>query len=205
MGLVDLFRRGPEPERLLVFLGNPGREHAGARHNIGWRVGRKMLADNPGPGPRRRYRGRLAVREIGGDPVGLLFPHTFMNASGKSVRAALGGLGLATDRLVVIHDDMDLGFASLRVRFGGSAGGHRGIRSIIAALGTNQFLRFKLGIGRPPPGLDPAEYVLQGFTRAQKPAVERMVAAAQAGLSEAGIATPEQLMNRFNRNWADPH
>ena len=204
MGLVDLFRRGPEPERLLVFLGNPGREHAGARHNIGWRVGRKMLADHPGPSPRRRYRGRFAVREIGVDAVGLLFPQTFMNSSGSSVRAALEGLGLAPDRLVVVHDDMDLGFASLRVRFGGSAGGHRGISSIIAAVGTNQFLRFKLGLGRPPPGLDPAEYVLQGFTRSQKPAVERMVAAALEGLAQAGELTPEQLMNQFNRNWAGP-
>jgi PTH1 family peptidyl-tRNA hydrolase len=205
MGLGELLRRRPGPERLLVFLGNPGREHAGGRHNIGWRVGRGMLAANPGPGPQRRYRGRLAVREIGGEPTGLLFPHTFMNTSGKSVRAALVGLDLAADQLVVVHDDMDLGFARLRVRFGGSAGGHRGIDSIIAAVGTGQFLRFKLGIGRPPPGLDPAEYVLQGFSRSQKPAVERMVSAALEGLSQVGLLNHEQLMNRFNRDWADPN
>ena len=204
MGLGDLFRRQPDPERLLVFLGNPGRKHAGGRHNIGWRVGRRMLSDIPGAKPRRRYRGQYAVREIGGDVTGFLFPHTYMNASGNSVRSALEGLGLETDRLVVVHDDMDLGFASLRIRFGGSAGGHRGIRSIIGAVGTEKFLRFKLGLGRPPPGLDPAEYVLQGFTRSQKPAVDRMVAAAQEGLSQVGELTLEQLMNRFNRNWAGP-
>lgn len=203
MGIADLFRRGPDPERLLVFLGNPGRMHAGARHNIGWRVGRRLLSDNPGPNPSRRYRGRFSVREIGGEPFGLLFPHTYMNASGKSVRAALEGLGLETGRLAVVYDDMDLAFASLRVRFGGSAGGHRGLSSIIAAVGTDQFLRIKLGIGRPPPGRDPAEYVLESFTRAQKPAVERMVGSAVAALSQVGAMTPEQLMNQFNRNWAD--
>ena len=121
------------------------------------------------------------------------------------MRSALVGLDLAADRLVVVHDDMDLGFARLRVRFGGSAGGHRGIDSIIAAIGTDQFLRFKLGIGRPPPGLDPAEYVLQGFSRSQKPAVERLVAAAIKGLSQVGTMTHEQLMNRFNRDWAEPN
>lgn len=189
----------------MVFLGNPGREHAGGRHNVGWRVGRAMLAANPGPDPQRRYRGRLAVRDVGGEATGLLFPHTFMNTSGKSVRSALEGLGLAADRLVVVHDDMDLGFARLRVRFGGSAGGHRGIDSIIAAVGTGQFLRFKLGIGRPPPGLDPADFVLQGFSRSQKPAVERLVAAAVEGLSQVGAMTHEQLMNRFNRDWAEPN
>ena len=204
MGLGDLFRRRPEPERLLVFLGNPGREHAGGRHNIGWRVGRAMLAANPGPDLRRRYRGRFAVRDVGDDATGLLFPHTFMNTSGKSVRSALEGLGLEAERMVVVHDDMDLGFARLRVRFGGSAGGHRGIESIIAAAGTDRFLRFKLGIGRPPPGLDPAEYVLQGFGRSQKPAIERLVAAALEGLSQVGAMTHEELMNRFNRDWSGP-
>ena len=204
MRLAEIFRRGPRPMRLLVFLGNPGRRHAGSRHNVGWRVGRRLLASHPGSGPQRRFHGRMAVREIGGEATAVLFPHTYMNASGKSVRAALSGLDLEADRMVVIHDDLDLAFASLRVRFGGSAGGHRGLRSIIAAVGSDRFLRLKLGIGRPPAGRDPADYVLDKFARSQEPAVERMVEAALEALAQAGELTPQEMMNRFNRSWADP-
>ena len=204
MGLADLFRRGPLAARLFVFLGNPGRKHARSRHNVGWRAGRALLSAHPGPEPDRRYHGRLALREIAGEPVALLFPQTFMNASGKSVRAALGGLRLEPDRLAVIYDDLDLAFASLRIRSGGSAGGHRGVRSIIAAIGTDRFLRLKLGIGRPPPGRDPAEYVLERFSKSQEPAVERMLEAAVSALADVGSLDSQQLMNRFNRSWADP-
>ncbi len=204
MGLIELFRRDPEAVRLLAFLGNPGRKHEGSRHNVGWRVGERLLAANPGSSPRRRFNGRLALREIDGEAIGLLFPHTYMNASGKSVRAALNGLGLEADRLVVIHDDLDLAFANLRIRFGGSTGGHRGLTSIIAAVGTDRFLRLKLGIGRPPPGRDPADYVLGRFTNSQEPAVKRMIEAAQAALVSVGNMTAQELMNEFNRSWADP-
>ena len=204
MGLADLFRREANPDRLLVFLGNPGAKHSGARHNIGWRVGEKILAEHPGPGTRRRYRGRLAVRDVAGAQTGILFPHTYMNSSGGSVRAALSGLGLEPDQMVVIHDDMDLAFASLRVRFGGSSGGHRGLTSIIGAVGTDRFMRLKLGIGRPPAGREPADYVLQEFARRELPAVERLVEAAAAALGSVGRMSREQLMNEYNRSWADP-
>ncbi len=189
------------PQRLVVFLGNPGSGHARSRHNIAWRVGERLLSQHDGPSVVKRYAGKLALREIDGKKTALLFPQTYMNASGRSVRSALKGLRLQPDQLCVVHDDMDLGFATLRIRGGGKSGGHRGVESIIAAIGSPDFRRFKLGLGRPPGGQDPADYVLAPFSRAQANGIARLVDAAAAAIAAQGQLSFERLCNTYNRNW----
>ena len=104
--------------------------------------------------------------------VTLLKPRTYVNASGPAVGRALDSAGLSVDRLIVVQDDLDLAFARVRLRHGGSSGGHRGIESILQAVGGADFLRVKIGIGRPPPEMDPAAYVLQRFAASEREPID---------------------------------
>jgi len=189
--------------KLVVGLGNPGPEYADTRHNVGFRVVER-LAERHGIGLRRerRFSGCFGDGIANGVAVGLLEPHTWMNLSGKAVVAAVDGLpigDLASD-LVVVYDDLDLPFGRLRVRPGGGAGGHNGLADIQERLGRNDFPRLRFGIGRPPPGEDPVEYVLAPFGAEQRAALDARIALAaeaiEAILGE-GVAI---AMNRFNAN-----
>ena len=149
-------------ERMIVGLGNPGPEYAETRHNVGFMVV-DLLA--------RRWAGRFTPREhallarvsIHGVPTLLVKPQTFMNASGRAVAPLVRQLGLPPEHLIIVYDDMDLPFGTLRMRAKGSHAGHKGMRSVLEHLGTQAVPRLRIGIGRPPGNMDPADYVLSPF------------------------------------------
>jgi peptidyl-tRNA hydrolase, PTH1 family len=165
------------PVHLVVGLRNPGADYAGTRHNLGSEIVDLVLrrADvSPGRAP-SRIRGMVAQTGVGDGRCLFLLPNTYMNESGGAVRAALDYYKLAPADLLVVHDDIDLAFGALRLQVGGGSGGHNGIRSVEASLGTNDFSRLKAGVGRPPGSSDPADYVLRRFTKAERSEVDLLV------------------------------
>jgi peptidyl-tRNA hydrolase, PTH1 family len=158
-------RKAPaRADRLIVGLGNPGAEYARTRHNAGFLVLDVLARRHRLPKPARAFEGRYAAGEVCGVTVGLLAPHTFMNESGRSVAAALRGLGLGPADLLVVHDHIDLGFGRIRVAHDGGTGGHNGLKSLRELVGRD-FDRVRVGVDRPP-STDPdivADYVLGPF------------------------------------------
>ena len=185
----------PLVDWLIVGLGNPGAEYAGTRHNIGFEIGR-LLAERWGlPKPKAKYRGLLSSGRAGpgGARVAMLLPQTFMNDAGKSVGPARGALKVPLERVLVLHDEIDLPFGEIRVRTGGGLAGHNGLKSLRAELGSPGFARVRVGVGRPPT-TDPdlvAAYVLGRFRESREEvaqlaeraadATERLVAAEFGG------------------------
>ena len=149
---------------LIAGLGNPGREYERTRHNIGWLVVDE-LARRSATSFKGKFNGQLAETRIAGERAVLLKPETYMNESGKSIGPALGFYKLPPAELLVVHDDIDLEEGTLQARMGGGLAGHNGLRSISKALGTNDFLRLRIGVGRPGPGdrRSVADFVLSGF------------------------------------------
>lgn len=188
---------------LIVGLGNPGTDYPGTRHNIGF-AAIDALADrlNARWG-REKDRGLQASGQWSERRVLLLKPQTYMNLSGEAVWPVCQFFKLPPDQLVVLHDDLDLELGRVQVRLAGGDGGHRGVRSIQEALGTDGFLRCRLGVGRPPPGVDPVDYVLTRFRSEEQPAgqalVERAVQLVEV-LVKQGLTV---AMNRFNP-WRKP-
>lgn len=197
-----MFRRKPAPPPpfdrwLLVGLGNPGREYERSRHNIGF-----LIVDELG----RRHAGRVtdrAAKSLTGKirfadhEVVLAKPQTMMNLSGLAVKALRAKYGVPLERLVVVHDDLDLPFGRLRLRMGGSSAGNHGLDSVIGSLGSKDFIRVRVGIGRPPG--DGIDYVLSPFTeaeRAQLADIMRRAADAIEVILQQGL---ERAMTDFNR------
>jgi len=162
------------PVFLVVGLRNPGPKYEGTRHNLGFEAVSTALARGSGKWGRApsRLRAEMYQSGVGEDRVIYLAPTTFMNESGMSVRAAGDYYSATPERLLVVHDDIDMPFGRLRVQVGGGSGGHNGIRSIERALGTKDFTRLKLGVGRPPGSMDPAAFVLRPFHKSELPDVE---------------------------------
>lgn len=165
---MRFFRRGrehaPTLDLLVAGLGNPGREYEGTRHNAG-RLVVDELARRAGASFRSKFSGRVAEARLGERRIGLLEPETYMNESGRSVGAAARFFKAAPASLLVVHDDVDLAPGRLQARLGGGLAGHNGLRSIAQALGTQDFLRLRIGVGRPGRG-DPrsvSDYVLSPF------------------------------------------
>ena len=152
---------------LIVGLGNPGSEYAGTRHNVGFDVA-SLLAGRWGlPKPKEKFRALLTEGRIGpGAPrVAVLLPQTYMNEAGLSVGPARGAFKVPLERVLVIHDEIDLPFGEIRTRIGGGLAGHNGLKSVKDALGSEEFARIRIGVGRPPT-TDPdrvAAYVLSRF------------------------------------------
>jgi len=154
---------------LVVGLGNPGDRYADTRHNIGaWAVER--LADRLGSRLRKVRFTALHAGEatVDGQQVLLARPGTFMNVSGPPVASFVRKRRIDPDHLIACHDEIDLPFGSLKVKRGGSTAGHNGLRSLVGALGSDDFLRVRLGVGRPPGRQDPADYVLRPFPKAER-------------------------------------
>jgi PTH1 family peptidyl-tRNA hydrolase len=157
---------------LVVGLGNPGPSYATTRHNVG-RLVVELLAERAGASLKSHRRGRADVLETRmGEPPGvrtvLARPRSYMNESGESVAALRDFFKVGTDHLVVVHDELDIPFGTLRVKQGGGDNGHNGLRSVRAALGTGEFLRVRFGIGRPPGRMDPAVFVLKPFGASER-------------------------------------
>ena len=197
---MRLFRLGEHAstlDLLVAGLGNPGREHASDRHNAGWMVVDELARRHSGSF-RAKFSGRLAETRIGDARVALLRPETFMNESGRSIGAAARFFKVAPEDVLVVHDDVDLPVGRLQARLGGGLAGHNGLRSISQSLGTAEFTRLRIGVGRPERG-DPrpvADYVLSPF--APEDDVEEIVGrsadAVESLLAEGLVATQQ----RFN-------
>ena len=182
-------RRGAPADWLLVGLGNPGAEYERTRHNIGFEIARTLIERWDLPKPKARYRGLLSEGRTGpgGQRVAVLMPQTFMNDAGQSVGPARGALKVALDHVLVLHDEIDLPFGDIRVRLGGGLAGHNGLKSLKQGLGSTDFGRVRVGVGRPPT-TDPelvAAYVLGRFREPQ--------AEVRALISEAADATERVL------------
>jgi PTH1 family peptidyl-tRNA hydrolase len=161
--------------RLIVGLRNPGPDYQGTRHNLGYEVlgalaGRQGVILKRGP-----LRVRSEVGSVPGRDLVLASPNTFMNDSGRAVGSLRSYYKVDAEGLLVLHDDIDLAFGRLRLQKAGGSGGHNGIRSLEQHLGTKDFWRLKLGVGRPPGNQDPAEYVLKRFAKDERSEVDLMV------------------------------
>ena len=190
--------------RLVVGLGNPGAKYEGTRHNVGF-MALQRLATGAGSSFKNqsRLQGLLAEVGSGEQRLRLLMPQTFMNDSGRSIRAALDWFGLQPSDLLVLVDDMDLPLGKLRLRQNGSAGGHNGLRSTISHLGTQDFARLRIGIGAPAD--NPAErkartigHVLGRFSAAEQPVLDQVLAEVEAGISLIQRRGPVLAANRLN-------
>ena len=183
---------------LIVGLGNPGEAYAGTRHNVGFRVvaGVTKAAGAAFTGP--AGNALWARARLGRELVMLLQPQGFMNASGPPVAAWLEALGLQPERLLVVADDLDLEVGRVKVASGGGDAGHRGLRSIAEGLGTQGFLRVRVGIGRRPAGEDAAAYVLSPPPPAEAEALRAGEVLAAEAVRAVGAEGPAAAMNRFN-------
>src|SRR5919201_485271 len=163
-------RQGSSLDLLVVGLGNPGREYAGNRHNAGFMVADE-LARRHGGSWRGKFSGRLAEVRIDDHRVGLLKPETYMNESGRAVQAAAAFFKVEPDAILVVHDESDLETGRLQARKGGGLAGHNGLRSLNQQLGTPDFLRLRVGVGRPGRGdrRPLADYVLSDFEPHEEP------------------------------------
>jgi len=157
---------------LVVGLGNPGPNYARTRHNLGFVVA-DLLAERMGSKFKvhKRSGAEIITGRLGGASVVLAKPRTYMNESGRQVAPLAKFYSVPPSDIIVIHDELDLEFGRVRLKLGGGEGGHNGVRSVAAALGTKDFLRVRIGIGRPPGRKDPAAFVLENFTTTERPEV----------------------------------
>jgi len=185
--------------KFIVGLGNPGVRYQWTRHNIGFLVVDRLANNHHILISTKRFQTRYGTGWIDSHKVILAKPMTFMNQSGESVKKAVHFFHADMGDLIVIHDDLDLPFGRLRFKRRGGDGGHQGIRSIIERMGGNNFLRLKVGIGRPPRGMEPAEYVLSSFDEAQQlylNGILNQVAEVLVVMLSEGV---ERAMNRYQK------
>ena len=188
---------------IIAGLGNPGREYENTRHNAGFASIDRLAEKNHISIDMKKFQALCGTGYIGGQKVLLLKPQTYMNLSGESLRAACDFFKIDPEQeLIVIYDDISLAPGQLRIRAKGSAGGHNGIKSIISHLGTQVFLRVKVGVGEKPQGWDLADYVLGHFSKEEQQVMQesfdRAADAAAALLSEE----VQQVMNEYNTHKA---
>lgn len=190
-------------------MGNPGSLYEGSRHNVGFmvvdEVARRALPEaGPGggrPAPFRhvpKLRSQLLELHIGGEKVILAKPQTYMNLSGEAAALLLEYYGLAAPDMIVVYDDMDVPFGRLRIRPKGGPGTHNGMKSIVSAIGSEDFPRIRLGIGVPNPSQTAADFVLSWFDRSEMPVVNRVVKGAAAAVEAIITSGIDNAMNRFN-------
>ena len=189
------------PLQIVVGLGNPGARYEGTRHNIGFDAVASLLHERSVRS--RHFDGGIYVQtEIAGREIGLLRPMGYMNRSGGPVRRLLQSEGRSPEAALIVCDDYALPLGAIRTRRRGSDGGHNGLASILSALGTDEIPRMRLGIGNPPAGMDPADYVLARFGPEENAPVEDLVERAARAIETAVGQGIETAMNRFNRTSA---
>jgi len=180
-------------------LGNPGKEYAGSRHNTGHMVLDQLARAKQAEFGRRRFDGVTAEIDIGGHRTILVKPETYYNRSGDCVSALLGYFKVPAERLIVVHDELDLGPGRIQIKSGGGHAGNNGVRSIIEALGTQDFIRVRVGIGKPPPGDADHGHILRpvnrGGTTSSDATLDRAVEAVQSIVTD-GLS---RAMGRYNQ------
>lgn len=169
------------------------------RHNIGFLTVDRLAKVNRTPVRSKRFKSLFGTGWIDSQQVVFVKPMTFMNRSGDAVKGVADFFHLTLEDLLVIHDDLDLPFGRLRFKQRGGYGGHQGVRSIIERMGGNNFLRLKIGVGRPPQGMDPAEYVLDEFDKSEQAQLGQIVSQAADALRVAILEGLDKAMNQFQR------
>ena len=193
---------------LVVFLGNPGKQYETTRHNAGWMVAPFITASGAsGPSPPaqapQKAGGRYETAHIGGNRVWFLWPETFMNRSGECVGRFAAFFRVEPDRVLVVHDELELPFGTVSLRRGGGLGGHNGLRSIQSALTTADFLRLRIGISRPQHG-SVSSWVLARFTAEEEGYLPHVLRAAAERVDAVLRSPSEELFNRYRRDEVIP-
>ena len=186
---------------LVVGLGNPGPQYAKTRHNVGFMVA-DLLAARMGAvfKVHKKSGAEIVTGRIAHKPVLLAKPRTYMNESGRQVGPLAKFYSVSPADLIVIHDELDIDFGQIRLKLGGGEGGHNGLRSVASALGTKDFQRLRIGIGRPPGRKDPAAFVLENFSAAERPEVPtlcEMAADACELLIESGLEPAQNQVHAW--------
>ena len=188
----------PETTYLLIGLGNPGREYRDNRHNLGFMVIDRLIVRLNARGMKVQSKAIVTTATYEERKLILAKPQTYMNLSGQSAQGLLNFYKLPMENMLVAHDDLDLPFGTIRIRPGGGPGGQKGMASTIERLGTKDFPRLRLGIGRPPGRMDPAAYVLQDFSREEMKTLSEIVdRAAEAALTFV-VDGLNKAMNKYN-------
>jgi PTH1 family peptidyl-tRNA hydrolase len=183
---------------LVVGLGNPGRQYAANRHNVGFHCLERLAAAHHLVLDKEQKKARVALGIILDRRVILAQPQTFMNESGQAIVPLARFYQIPPERMLIVYDELDLPLGTVRVRSEGGSGGHKGMRSIIEQLGGQDLARLRLGIGRPPERMDPAVYVLQDFSADEQPLVEQMLERAVAAIETWLVEGVEMAMSRHN-------
>lgn len=184
--------------KLIVGLGNPGREYQETRHNIGYMVLAELFIRNGRPKPKQKFHGEVVEVRVGGEQLMLLSPTTYMNRSGLSVSEAIRFYKMALTELLVVCDDLNLPFGQMRMRTGGSDGGQKGLRDIIQRVASEEFCRLRIGIGRPPDRMDAADYVLSGFKPDERKKLSDVIGTAANAVESWIKSGPQETMNSYN-------
>lgn len=184
---------------IIAGLGNPGRRYAGTRHNMGFNVVTRIADDYKMQITIKEHKALCAKGFIGGQKVLLALPQTYMNLSGESIRELVNYYKIDPEtELMVIYDDISMDVGRIRMRAKGSAGGHNGIKNIIAELGTDVFPRMKVGVGEKPKGWDLADYVLGRFSDEENEVMRRMLAKGSDACRDFILYGIQEAMNRYN-------
>ena len=201
--LADLWRAGRSSTRedihvshIVFGLGNPGAEYAGTRHNVGQMVADE-LARRGGAAlkPHSKSRNRAATVRLGGEPVIVAVPMSYMNLSGGPVSSLAKYQSVAVEDVIVIHDELDIPFGTVRLKRGGGSAGHNGLKDITKALGTPDYVRVRVGIGRPPGSMDAATYVLKPFSSVERKELDLLIvdaADAVESVLQVGLEAAQQ-------------
>ena len=185
--------------KLVVGLGNPGPEYARTRHNVGFLTADLLARQLGAEFTVRKFASELAEGRAGQERVWIMKPQTYMNHSGEAVGPALHFWKLGREDLVVVHDDLELEPFRVQLKVGGGHGGHNGLKSVNAHVGGPDYARVRVGVGRPPPRMDPADYVLGKFAKAEETDVELVVQLAAEAARLAVELGPAKAMNQVNR------
>jgi len=188
--------------KLLVGLGNPGPDYARSRHNVGFLVADEVARQVGARFSLRKFAAEIAEAEARGERMWIVKPQTYMNHSGESVGPALRYWKLALEDLVVVHDDLELDPFRVQVKVGGGHGGHNGVKSVNAHVGSPDYARVRLGVGRPPEAVDPADWVLGRFTRGEEAELEAAVQLAAEAARAVALDGVVKAMNQINRRKA---
>jgi PTH1 family peptidyl-tRNA hydrolase len=185
--------------KLVVGLGNPGRKYERTRHNVGFLVVDQIATENKIAVKKKLCDALVGEWSSSGEKLCLIKPQTYMNLSGEAVKGLLRKFHASPEELVVICDDLDLPFGRIRIRPKGGAGGHRGLLSIIENIGGSPFYRVRIGIGRPPDGVNPEEYVLEPFNSEEIGQLDGLVSRAAEAVITLVNDGGQRAMERFNR------
>lgn len=184
--------------KLIVGLGNPGKEFASSRHNIGFLVINRLARENSIAFRGKKFKSRWGRGKIFRRTAIVAKPHTFMNLSGEAVNAIAQFYKITPPDIIVVHDDSDIAFGHLKIKTSGGSGGHRGVDSIITVLQDDHFIRIRVGIGRPPPHMDHSEFVLSPFNESEQKTLTHVISEAKVCLETVIKHGPEAAMNKFH-------